>query len=100
MTYNDITIEQARKICKKIPSKKNPFNSKKAIKCCEKCPLRRERVDTDEEGNKRIILQFCTFVLLPMFDESQEEEKRILLYEKIEHDDELEKILKTLETVE
>lgn len=99
MTYNDIKPEQARLICKQIKVLKNPFTNKKH-KCCEICPLRRVRIDTDEEGNKREILLFCAYVLLTMYDDKQSEEKEILLHEQIQHEKEAQEWLNKLESVE
>lgn len=88
MTYREVTQEQARKCCKR--------HSKK----CAKCPLRREHEWTDEKGIKHSILQFCTFVLLTLYSDDQDQERQMLLEEELHHEDEWRKFIDSLESQE
>lgn len=88
MTYGQITKDQARLCCKRHGKK------------CAKCPLRREREYTDEKGIKHSILQFCTYVLLSLYNDDQEELTRPLLDEEIQHPDEWHNYIDSLESQE
>lgn len=88
MTYGQIKLKDARLCCKRHSRK------------CIKCPLRRERKWTDEKGQEQTTLLFCTFVLLTLYDEGQEEAKQVLLEEEIHHEEEWKKWVDSLESQE
>ena len=85
MRYLDISLEEARKCCKR-------FNRK-----CEKCPLRVERTEINPYTNKPIVfLQFCRYVLAEV--ETTEEQKEEILDMQPQHEDEWEKYIKAVES--
>lgn len=89
MKYTEISIETARKICKKHTIIKPKSNYR--IEECDKCPLRRERID--EKGKKHTLI--CYYVLLNLVNTAEEIAKMTdmdILYE--------EELLKDLKEIE
>ena len=80
MKYTDISIETARKICKKHTIIKPKSNYK--FEECEKCPLRRERMD--EKGKKHTLI--CYYILLNLISTAEEIEKMTDINIKYEED--------------
>ena len=83
MKYKDINIDDARKCCKYFKKK------------CDKCPLRRVKIDI--YGKKHEL--FCWFVML-QFYEGIEEEQEALRQEEIHYQKEWDEYIQKLETQE
>lgn len=85
MKYLEISLEQARKCCKRFSRK------------CEKCPLRVERIDINPYTNKKTkYIQFCRYVLAEM--ETTENQKEEILDMQLQHEDEWNKYIKAVES--
>lgn len=85
MKYIEITIEQARKCCKRF------------MKKCEKCPLRVERETINPYTKKPVVfLQFCRYVLAEI--EYKEEIKEEILDLELQHEDEWKKYIEAVES--
>lgn len=85
MRYLEISLEEARKCCKRFSRK------------CEKCPLRVERTETNPYTNKPVVfLQFCRYVLAEM--ELKEELKEEILDLELQHEDEWKKYIEAVES--
>lgn len=81
MKYEELTKEQARKICKKY-------------KChCDTCPLRREKIDP----NGKLRKLFCNFILQSLYEDMLEE-VLILQKEEIKYSDDVRRVLNELIT--
>ena len=79
MKYKDLTLEEARLICKKYRNQ------------CKQCPLRREKEDT----NKNIHLLFCYFMIYTMFD-VWKDQKEELDNDFIKYEEELKRELEDM----